>query len=145
MLAADCCKPVLPLVAVDIVRCLAVLGRREPVRPFPTELLAEACTCVEQPCVQRRHAARPAAVVLLARPGHGVVLAVGLECASAHPVGVLVGATETADVDDPQVVGSNAAVDPFSKCHAGATAGGDPERVEAGTDEEVLQLRCLAE
>ena len=34
---------------------------------------------------------------------------------------------------------------PFGQRLACAAAGGDAERVEAGTDEEVLQFGCLAE
>ena len=34
---------------------------------------------------------------------------------------------------------------PLGQRHSGTTAGGDAEGVEPGTDEEVLQLRCLAE
>ena len=41
--------------------------------------------------------------------------------------------------------GATPSVDPLGQRHPGATAGGDAERVEAGADEEVLQLRRLAE
>src|SRR5690606_23115511 len=48
-----------------------------------------------------------------------------------------------ADVYRPQIVRRLALGDPFGKYHAGATARGDAESVEAGADKDAARLRRL--
>src|SRR3546814_12877048 len=77
--------------------------------------------------------------MLLRGPGDGVVLAIGLQRAGAHPVGVEVRAPVAPDVDRPEVVGRLAAMDPLGDRLPGAPAGGDAEGVEPGADAEFRQ------
>ena len=73
------------------------------------------------------------------------MLAVELERARAHPADVVVRRAEAADVDRPEVERRLAGRDPLGERLAGAAAGRDAERVEAGADVEAAQLRRLAE
>ena len=140
---ADRGEPVLPAEAVFVARLDAV--GREPVRPLPAELLAEAGAARFEPVVQRRAAQRAAACMFLGRPGDGVMLGVHFHGAGADPFDVAVRRAEAADIDGPQIVGRLAAGDPFGQRLAGAAAGRDPEGVEAGADEEADAFRRLAE
>src|SRR5262249_51473655 len=143
VLRSDGLEPVLPTVAVDVLRCRA--GRGEPVRPLPAELGAEAGAGSAQAFVERRDAQRPTALVLLMRPGHGVVLAIGLQRARQHPAPVAVELAEAPDVHGPEVHRRLAAGDPFGERPAGAAGTRDAEGIEAGADIEALQLRRLAQ
>ena len=145
MLAADGIEPVLPLVGVDVLGLLPAREIGEPVRPLPAELLAERGALRLEPVVERRAAERPARAILLERPGHGVVLGVGLERPGAHPVGVEMVPAEAADIDRPQIVRRLALGHPFGEHHAGAAAGRDAEGVEAGPDIDAAHLRRLSE
>ncbi len=120
VLATDRLEPVLPAEAVDVLRRLA--GSREPVRPLPAELRAEAGAGLLETRIEGRDAERPAARIFLVRPGHGVMLAVGLARAREHPALVAVEGAEAADVDGPEVHGRLAADDPFGERAAGAAA-----------------------
>ena len=145
VLAPDGGEPVLAAVGVHVVWRLACRRRGEPVRSFPSELLAEARAGVTQARIQRREAGRAPALVLFVRPRHRVVLGVSLHRAGAHPVGLLMRAAEAAEIDGPQVVRRPTGVHPLGQRHAGAASGGDAEGVEPGTDEELRQLGRLAE
>ena len=145
VLAADRIEPVLPLVAVAVLWRLAACQIGEPVRPLEAELLAEAGALGFQPVVERRTAERPAGAIFLERPGHGVVLGVGLERAGAHPVRIEMVPAEAADVDRPEIVRRLALGDPFGEHHACAAPGCDAEGVEAGADIDAAHLRRLAE
>ena len=145
MLAADSIEPVLPLVAVDVLGLLPARQIGKPVRPLPAELLAEAGAFRLEPVVKRRTAERPPGAILLERPGHGVMLGVGLERAGAHPVRVEMVPAEAADVDRPQIERRLALGNPFGERHAGAAARRDAEGVEAGPDIDAAHLRRFAE
>src|SRR3546814_7959299 len=111
VLAPDGLEPVGPAEAVAILRRLAPAPVGVPVGPLPAELFAEAGALLLQDRIERRAPAGPAAVMLLRGPGDGVVLAIGLQRAGAHPVGVEVRAPEAPDVDRPEVVGRLAAME----------------------------------
>ncbi len=145
MFPADSIEPVLTAVGVDILRLLAGEEIGKPVRPLPAELFAEAGTLCLQPVVERRLAAGTAAGMLLEGPGHGVVLAIGLQRADTHPVGVEMRAAEAPDIDRPEIVRRLALGDPFGERHARPAGRSNAEGVEAGADEEIPQLRRLAE
>ena len=59
---------------------------REPVGALPAELFAEDRARRPQTVVERRAAQRPPGAIFLRRPGHRVMLRVGLERARADPV-----------------------------------------------------------
>ena len=143
MLRAHRLEPVLPAVAVDVLRRHA--GGREPVGPLPAELGAEAGALRLQALVERRDAQRPAGLVLLMGPGHGVVLAIGFERAGQHPAAVAVERPEAPDIHRPEIHGRLAGGDPFGERPAGAAGARDAEGVEAGADIEAGQLRRLAQ
>ncbi len=145
MLAPDGIEPVLPPVAVDIPGLLAGKKIRKPVRPFPAELFAEAGTLRLQAVIERRLAARPAARMLFERPGHRIVLGIGLQRPAADPVGVEMRTAEATDIDRPEIVGRLPLGNPFGQRHARPAGRCDAEGVEAGTDEEIPQLRRLPE
>ena len=62
-----------------------------------------------------------------------------------QPLVVAVEGGEAADVDRGQVQARLALGDPFGQRPPGAAGRGDADRVEAGADEEVPQLRGLAQ
>src|SRR5712675_1960904 len=130
--AGDGGEPVRAAKTVDVVRLLS--RRRKPVRPLPAELFAEHRALLLQQRVQRRAAQGPAARVLLARPGDGVVLAVQLKGTAAHPTDVQVRRAEAPDVDGPQIERGLAADDPLREHQAGAATRGNAESVESGAD-----------
>src|SRR3546814_15261505 len=83
--------------------------------------------------------------MLLMGPGHGVVLAIGLQRAGAGPAVVAMQRAEAADVDRPQIHRRLAARHPFRQRLAGTAARRDAEGVEPGADREIAELRRLAE
>ena len=141
-------EPVLALPAVAVFGLLALgagaLGQI-PERALPAGGLAEAGAARFQPLVERRvaHAARGLVVAI------GEV--VGVEQAerlgdAIDKVGLVALEREhAADVDAHQVHGGLAGMHPFGQRLAGAAGGLDADGVEAGGDEEVLQLGRLAE
>ncbi len=123
-----------------------LVGRfREPVRPFPAELLTETGTGRAQAFIERRPATGSPALMFLMRPGDRVVFAVGLERTFTDPLGVAVRRTEAPDIHGPQIVGLFAVGHPFRERHTGTTAGGDAERVESRADEKVREFGGLPE
>src|SRR5262249_38314936 len=130
VLAADGLEPVLPAVAVAIESLLARSKVGKPVRPLPAELLAEHPALRRQAIIERRAPERTPRRMLLERPGHGVVLGVGLHGARTHPVGVEVIAPEAADIDWPEIVRRLAFGDPLGQRHAGTAARRDAKGIE---------------
>src|SRR5271165_2359582 len=135
--------PVLLAPAVLDVRALA--GRREEVRPLPAHLAAEARVGLLEQVVRRGSAERPGGVQLAVRPRHGVVQAEDLADPVVQPLVVPVEGGEAADVDRGQVQVRLSRRDPLGQRPPGTARGRDADRVEAGGDEEVPQLRRLAE
>src|SRR5262249_45160197 len=136
-------EPVLATVGIHVPRLDAL--RCEPVRTFPAELGSEAGALALEPLIERRQPQRPAALVFLMRPGHRIVLAVGLDGARQHPAAIAVQRAEAADIDRPEVHGRLAARDPFGERAAGPPGASNAEGIEAGADIEVPDLRRLAE
>src|SRR5690242_289255 len=78
-------------------------------------------------------------------PGHGIVLAIGLERAREHPTAIAMKGGETPDVYGPEIHRRLAARDPFGERPASAPGARDPEGVETGANIEAVQLRRFAE
>src|SRR5712692_9732784 len=119
--------------------------RREDVRPLPAHFRAEARAGVPQQVVRRRAAERPRRYQLAVRPRQRVVQPEDLADPVAQPAVVPVERGEPPDVDDGQVGARVAVDDPVGQRLARAARRGDADRVETGGDEEVPQLRRLAE
>ncbi len=124
--------------AIHLHRRNAVAG--EPVGTLPAELGAVDRAPVLEDPVERAapHAAR--ALVLVARPGDGVVAAVALDRAVVEEPRAGVQRPEPADVERPQVEPGIALDDPVGHRLADAAGGGDP-RGEAAGEKEILQPR----
>src|SRR5262245_19282666 len=144
VLAADRVEPVRPLIGIGVFGLLAAGKIGKPVWPLEAELLAEACPLRFELVIERRTAKRTAQAILLMRPGHGVVLGVGLERAGAHPVRVEMVLAEAANIHRPEIVRRLALGHPFGQHHAGTAAGGDAESVEARPDKNPPGLARLA-
>ena len=144
MLLAHRVKPVRPAETVDVAR-LVTSGPCKPIGALPAELLAEHGAGLLQALIERRAAERPSRIVLLGRPGDGVMLAVQLKRARPHPAVIAVGQAKASDVDRPQVHRRLAPGDPFGERPSGAAGRGDPESVEAAAHVHPAYLRRLAE
>src|SRR5262249_56618228 len=106
---------------------------------------AQAGSVALEPVVKRRAAKRTAGAILFARPGHRVVLGIGLERPRTHPARIEVVLAETANVDRPEIEGRLAFGDPLGKRHASAPAGRNAEGVKASADKDAAHLRSLAQ
>ncbi len=83
--------------------------------------------------------------MFLERPGHCVVLAIGLNRAGAHPVGVEMRAAKAADVSGPKIKRWLALGDPFGQRHTSPAARSNAKGVEPRPDKEIGQFRRFAD
>ena len=142
MLPAHRCVPVGALEGVDVVG--RFIQRCVPIRTFPPKFFPKDSALGFERVVERGAAAGAAGAVLFRRPGHGVMLAIGLERAGADPIGVGMGPAKAANIDGPEIIGRRASGDPFGQRHPRAAARGDAIGVEARADVEAGQLRGFA-
>ena len=140
---ADMSEPVLPAIGVFVGRRDAL--RRIPVGALPAAGLAETGIVLRQAAVQRGLARRPRGLDLQMRPMHGIEQTEAFADAVVQIAAIDLEALEARDVDLGQIHGRLPFDDPFRHRAPDTGAAENALRVEAGGDEEVLQLRRFAE
>ena len=119
-------------------------GRAEVQRPFEAVHLAEMRALRPPPMIERQRPQSPARRPLASRVRDFVVLAQHLGCPLGQGGGVETG-REARRIDLVQIHRCMTVDDAVGERHAGAAAGGDPDRVHAAAEKQSPRLRRLAQ